>query len=474
MGQVTARDNTRWDENRLLFWGILLALVVLVTQAGDEPFVPLVFGSSLFLFLYQKKRLGDSLCFNHLTLPSFFMLMYLILVPFGAIATFKQMDHPIRHTYLLAMQSVFVTFPIGIGLANAVVKNSSRILQGYIRSRMEVTQNDLRFIPIFKILLLSAVPILLSYFLYSEYVQLIEVIRKYPTNIDVETLKGAGNDDLPRVVQFAFESLRRFILPLCAIYAYLMTSSTQKSGWKYVFPVLFVSTLFVSSLTLDRAPPLAFVVMFILAFLLRQRKAQLTNIFKTRLIIIFVAAMTVGGIISVLQYQSDFNLLEVAADTWYVFSYRILQDAPYMASIAFETFHDSSTFLYGSSMRILSVLPGFQYAESDSSIYSPAAPVGFVADLWRNVGWFGVVAGTILIGFAYQMIQLKLFIRKTILTVSLNVILLVGCIWIIHGNVLGVMSTSVLFFGVLFSVLYSASRKRLLGGQPQIALHRQV
>lgn len=474
VGHMTARDNTQWDENRLLFWGILLALVALVTQAGDEPFVPLVFGSSLFLFLYQKKRLGDSLCFNHLTLPSFFMLMYLILIPFATIGAFKEMDHPVRHTYLMAMQSVFVTFPIGIALANAVVKNPSRILQGYVRSQMEVTQNDLRFMPIFTILLLSAVPILVAYFLYSEYVQLIEVIRKYPTSIEVETLKFAGSDDLPRVVQFAFESLRRFILPLCALYGYLMASSTQKLGWKYISPVLFVSTLFVSSLTLDRAPPLGFIVMFILVFLLRRRKAQLTNIFKIRLIIIFVAAMTLGGIISVLQYQSDFNLQNVGADIWYVFSFRILQDAPHMASIAFETFNDSSTFLYGSSMRILSVLPGFHYEESLSSIYSVATPVGFVADLWRNFGWLGVVGGAILIGFAYQMIQLKLFIRKTILTVSLNAIMLVGCVWIIFGNVLGVMSTSVLVLGVLFSIVYSESHKRLLGGQPQGVLHRQA
>ncbi len=472
--QMTAGDNKRWDENRLLFWGILLALVVLARQAADEPFVPLVFGSSLFLFLYLKKRLGDSLCFNHLTLPAFFMLMYLIMVPFGAIATFEEMDHPIRHTYLLAMHSVFVTFPIGIVLADAAVKNPSRILQGYITSRMEVTQNDVRFMPVFKILLLSAVPILLAYFLYSEYIQLIEVIRNYPTNIDAVTLRFAGDDDLPRVVQFAFELLRRFMLPLCALYAYLMSAATQKSGWKYAFRVLFVCTLIVTSLTLDRAPPLAFIVMFILAFVLRQKKAQLTNIVKTRLIIIFVAAMTVGGIISVLQYQSDFNLQKVVADSWYVFSFRILQDAPYMASLAFGAFNDSSTFLYGSSMRILSVLPGFHYVESGTSINYAAAPVGFVADLWRNFGWLGVIAGSILIGFAYQMIQLKLFIRKTILTVSLNVILLVGCIWIIHGNVLGVMSTGVLLFGVLFSVLYSASRKRLLGGQPQVALHRQA
>jgi oligosaccharide repeat unit polymerase len=474
MEHITARSKTRWDENRLLFWGIILTLIVMVTQDGVEPFVPLVFGSSLFLFLYQKKRLGDSLCFNHMTLPSFFMLMYMILVPFGAITTFEQMDHPIRHTYLLAMQSVFVTFPLGIVLANAVVKNPSRILRGYVGSQMEVTQNDLRFKPIFKILLLSAIPILLSYFLYSEYVQLIEVIRNYPTNIDVVTLKFAGVDDLPRVVQFAFELLRRFLLPLCALYAYLMSVATQKSGWRIAFPVLFVFTLFVSSLTLDRAPPLALIVMFILAYLLRQRKTQLTSIFKTRLLIIFVAAMTVGGFISVLQYQSEFDIQKIATDTWYVFSYRILQDAPYMASRAFEAFNDSSTFLYGSSMRILSVLPGFHYVESGTSINYAAAPVGFVADLWRNFGWFGVVAGTILIGFAYQMIQLKLFLRKTTLTVSLNVVLLVGCIWIIHGNVFGVMSTSVLLFGVLFSVLYSAGRKRLPRGQPQVALRQQA
>jgi oligosaccharide repeat unit polymerase len=471
---MPTRTRSGWTEDRLLRWGVLLVVAVLIAQ-GEGPFVPIVFGGSLFWFLYQKKRLGECLRFNNLTLPSFFMFVYLVVVPFGAITMFRQMNTSIRYSYLLAMQSVFVTFPYGVGLANWVSNSSPQVIRNYMRSQIEVTDMDLKFMSIFKVMLLAAFPIVFLYILRAPYVQLLEVVRAYPTGIDPGFLRNAGNDDIPRAVQYAFEILRRFMLPLCTLYAYFRMSFAPQSRWRYVFPVLFVSTLFVSALTLDRAPPLGFVVMFILAYLLRHGKGLLGGLFTSRTIALFITAMIIGGIISVLQYQSEFSLQLAAANAWYVFSYRILQDAPYMASIAFETFHDSSTFLYGSSMRILSVLPGFHYAQSDSSIYSPAAPVGFVADLWRNFGWPGVIGGTILIGFAYQTIQLKLFRKKkSILMASLTVILLVGCIWIIHGNVLGIMSTSVLLLGVLFSVLYSKSRTPPLGGQPQVELRRQA
>jgi hypothetical protein len=469
---MPTRMRSGWTEDRLLRWGVLLIVAVLITQ-GEGPFVSIVFGGSLFWFLYQKKRLGECLRFNNLTLPSFFMFVYLAVVPFGAVTMFREMNTSIRYSYLLAMQSVFVTFPYGVGLANWVSKSSPQVIRNYMRSQIEVTGMDLKFMSIFKVMLLAAFPILFLYILCAPYVQLIEVIRAYPTGIDPGFLRNAGNDDMPRAVQYAFEILRRFMLPLCTLYAYFRMSFAPQSRWRYVLPVLFVSTLLVSALTLDRAPPLGFVVMLILAYVLRHGKGLFSGLFTGRMIALFVAAMMIGGIISVLQYQSEFSFQLAAANAWYVFSYRILQDAPYMASVAFAKYHDSSTFLYGRAMRILSALPGYQYVESDSAVDSPAAPAGFVADLWRNFGWPGVIGGTILIGFAYQMIQLKLFSNKSILMTSLNVILLVGCIWIIHGNVLGIMSTSVLFFGVLFSVLYSKSRKQLLGGRPQVELRRQ-
>lgn len=448
-----------WSENALLLWGLLLIVSSSGLMTNTEPFILIVVGRFGIVFILAKVILGDSLRFNILTIPSFFMLMYLILMPYGSILMFDKMTDDIKYTFIIAVHSVFITFPIGIGAANLLVKRHNVIINKYTYSNLTISLQDIRFRLKVVLLALSSIPILFAYFKYSEYVQLVEVIKAYPTGINIMTLKFAGSDDLPRGVQYAFELVRRFTLPVCVLFAFFMSKGNIPT-WKYIYWILLPITLVVSSLTLDRAPPVAFLVMVMLGYIMSENMSVFRAIFRPFLLLIFIFALTVGGLISTVQYQSEFTFGNHIDNMEHVFFYRILQDVPYMAAIAFETFNQSSGFLFGKSMRILSILPGYEYVESQySSIYSPAAPVGFVADLWRNFGWFGVIGGTILIGFAYQLAQLKLFISKSALTLSINVLLLIGSIWIIYGNVLGVMSTSVLFFGILFGWLYTKREK---------------
>lgn len=433
----------RLGESVFVVLAVVVSEVIILSHAETGVFVPVAFGVAMSLFIAAKALLADTLRFSYWTIPSFFMLMYLALMPYGAIVTFVEMDHPMRYTYLLAVLSVLVTFPIGVALANSILTRPSTVIRRYVRSQLVAAPTDRQFAPTFFALLLLGIPILTMYLGYSEHVQLLEVIKKYPTNIDAVTLKFSGADDLPRMVQYSFEVLRRFILPLCVLFAYLMASTGRRS-WQIAFWPLLVGGLFVSALTLDRAPPVAFLVMLVLGYILRTPQSLAKAFSNVRLLSIMTLAMIVGGIVSVLQYQSEFTSDSVISSAAYVLKYRILQDAPYMASTAFETFNESTGFLYGKYMRIFSLMPGFEYVESSDTIYSPAAPVGFVGDLWRNFGWPGVILGTVLIGFAYQTIQVKLFVRKTVFMLSIHVILLIGSIWIIHGNVLGVMSTSVM------------------------------
>ncbi len=447
-------------EDILLFFGAAIIIIIITTQTEFEVFVPFVFGLFALVFVIEKILLGDSLRFTSFTLPSFFIIVYIILMSFSSMFVFSEMDHPIKYTYFVALQSVLITFPIGVALANLLVHNPSKIITNYLYSNLKKTQDDLKFLPVYKALLFSSFLILTFYFLYSNYVPLIEVIKAYPTSIDEQTLRFSENE-LPKIVQYLFELLRRFILPVCVFYAYFL-SYVYKSKWKYRFWLLFSLTLLVNALTLDRGMPIALFAMMILAYLLA-RNQSIFKVLNIKLITLLVIAMSIGGIISILQYQRDFSSEKAIAYTWYVSSYGITQDSAFMASLAFELFNDKSGFLYGGAIRMFSIFPGFSYVEShanDQFHELAAAPVSFVGDLWRNWGWLGVIVGTICIGFVYQLVQLKLFRTKSITSLSFQVILLMGSVMIIHGNVLGIATTSAVFFGVLFGLLTAAPRKR--------------
>ncbi len=429
-------------ENILLFLAIVAIVIILMMLVESELFVPLAFGSFAIVFLFLKILLGGSLRFTHLTLPSFFMFFYIILMCFPSMIVFSKMDHPIKYTYFMAVQSVLITFPIGVGLASLFVDNPPKIITSFLYSNLTKTKDDSKFFPVFILILVFSFPIIALYCSYAEYIQLIEVIKSYPTSIDKLTLRLAQKTT-PDIIHGTFELLRRFALPFCMLYAYFM-SRVYKRIWRYIFWVLFFTTLFISSLTLDRAPPVTLLIMMVLAYLLSRNQPILKTI-NVRLIVVFIAAMVVGGIISVLQYQSAFTPKMIVKNIWYVFSYRIIQDAAFMSSLAFKDFSDPALFMHGKSISIL-------IASLFGLDYTPAYPAGFVGDLWRNFGWFGVIFGTIIIGFIYQLIQIKLFTNKSIPTLSIYVILLVNCAWLIFGNVLGTIFVITFFLSVLLLI----------------------
>ena len=263
---MVVRKRMRLTENQLLYFCavmivIIMIAIIIMTQTEFELYVPLVFGSFFGVFVLEKILLGDSLKFIHLTVPSFFIVLYIILMSFPSMLVFSEMHHPIRYTYFMAVQSVLITFPIGVGLANLMVHNPSKVIRNYLCSKLEKTQADFKFLSLFKALLIFSFPILALYFLYSEHVQLLEVIKASP--IEAVALRFAENE-LPKGIHYFFELLRRFILPICVFYAYFM-SRVYKSKWKHIFWILSSVTLVVSLLTLDRAPVVTLFIMMILA-----------------------------------------------------------------------------------------------------------------------------------------------------------------------------------------------------------------
>lgn len=440
--------------------GATVALVVVATLwthyiTDADPFATLIVCGAFGGFAAIKLTLRHTLSFRYLTIPSVFIAAYIVMMALPAISMYAAMDNPIRIHFLAAVESVLIVFPLGLACANLFERRPADVIRLYCTAPLQMTPADLRIVPFFRLVLLSAIPILALFFIYSSQVQLIEVIAAYPTNVDKTTFRFAQND-LPRVIHYAFELLRRMLLPICTIFAFFM-SITKGGRWSVIYWPLFLTTFLVASLTLDRAPPSAFFVMMLIAWMVSGQKGLFASAFRLRTLRAVAAVGVCGGIISVFQYQSDFTWERVLSNIWYVLSYRIIQDPTFMAAVySFQNFPNESDMLGGSHIRLFSLFGQTYFESLEFDPRFPAAPVTFVGDLWRNWGWQGVLLGTFLIGFLYQLLQLKLFREKTPTSATFHVLLLINCMWIIPGNFLGIMTTSIILLSVIFLLMRNA------------------
>lgn len=422
----------------------------------------------LGFFLFKKMFLGSSLKLTRLTLPSFFIVAYIILMSLPSIKWFYSSIHPIRYTYFLAVQSVLISFPLGVLLANVLFLNPSRpsrIVKDFLYSSLSKTRHDSYMWPFWILMLLSSILIVTIYIITSDYVPLLGSFAVYGemTGEFVRSSIYRESDTL----HYAHAMMVRFFLPFCVLYSYFM-AYIYKGGWKYLFWITLLSAMFASLLTFERVYFFSLFVLLVLAIYFKNNqlisKIHLLSKSKIRLVIFILAtmalAMLVGGVVSRTQYNLSLDLTSIWNTAGRFFISRVLLDPSYMAYIYFEEFNNPSTFLYGKSIRLLSLF-GVEFHHT----VSPS----FVADLWTNFGWFGVLMGTTVIGFILQFIQLRLFREKSIPTLSFYIILLLNGTWIIYGHVLATMVVSIYLLSALFLLFLPPITEGAVGVRRSVA-----
>ncbi|MFH1974977.1 MAG: O-antigen polymerase [Pseudomonadota bacterium] len=414
----------------------------------------------LSFFLFKKMFLGSSLKLTRLTLPSFFIVAYIILMSLPSIKWFYNSTHPIRYTYFLAVQSVLISFPLGVLLANVLFLNPYRpyrIVKDFLYSSLSKTRHDSYMFPFWILMFLSSILTVTIYILTSDYVPLLGSFVAYG-EMGGEMLRSSIYRE-PDTIHYAHAMMVRFFLPFCLLYSYFM-AYVYKGRWKYLFWITLLWAMFASLLTFERVYFFSLFIFLVLAIYFKNNqlisKIHFLSKSKIRLVIFILAimslAMLVGGIVSRTQYNLPLDLTSIWNTAERFFISRVLLDPSYMAYIYFEEFNNPSTFLYGKSIRLLSLF-GVEFHHT----VSPS----FVAELWLNFGWFGVLMGTTVIGFILQFIQLRLFRKKSIPTLSFYIILLLNGAWIIYGHVLATMVVSVYLLSVLF--LFALQRNRMAG-----------
>lgn len=461
----------------------------------DLLFVVAVLAFALIaLLLINEVLLGRALRVKRLTIPSFFILMYIGLMSLPSIVWFyASPNDPIRYTYFATMQSVLVVFPVGVMFANAMfgrLSNPPQVAR-FFTVPLQKTPDDRYALRYWVLMILASMAVTVVYLMTSSYVPLIGAFTSYG-EADASVVRRAIVAE-GVTIHYGHALTARLLLPFCLLYAYFM-AHLYGGWWRLLFwPALAVAA-FVSSLTFDRMFPFSVLLFLVLAVYFkhddvtvraaasgdRTRRGLSTARLALYVVALLLVGMLVGGIVSLTQFNKpmDLEIIRVTA-TDFLFN-RVVLDPSYMAYLYYVEINEPSKFLHGKALHVL-------VSRALGVEFYPLISPSFVASLWANFGWSGVLFGSALIGFVLQLVQVVVFDKKTIPALTCYIIMLLNGAWIIYGHLMATMVFSVYAPSILIlmhlkrrrqaaarAAARAAKRLERVSSQlPQVAAHRR-
>lgn len=266
-----------------------------------------------------------------------------------------------------------------------------------------------------------------------EYVPLFVALKGHAEYVSSDDIRYSVYT-MPLAVQWLHALNLRLLLPFCVLYKYIMKSIGRATATGFYLTLLWA--MFCSFLTFERQMPLAICGLLVMASLVIGGRSKMlqTGIF-------LLGGLTAGGVLSFLQYNKEVTDVSGAVQQFTVM--RLWINPAWFASVMFQDFGEG-TFLFGKTIRLVGLF-------SDS--YRDITSIGFLADMWVNFGWVGVIVGPIVYGFFFQWIQLRYFGTRTVSNVIVYMIFGINAMWLVYTNMLLTMAVSVFGIGVTYFTL---------------------
>lgn len=250
-------------------------------------------------------------------------------------------------------------------------------------------------------------------------------------DVDQWEFRIISYDDRSRILIALLEIARRFILPFTCVYLLVHNSLNLKyTNKKLVYFMLF--TLLISgAMTLDRGPILLFFIMFI--FVKINFDITKTQYFLFG-IVSFIGIIFLASFLTYIQYNIlDFTYSQIIETAFNFIWHRTIL-VPSIASIELSYFNFPlySDKLYFSFSRLGAVFGKDYIAIGDEkSIY--VTPVGFIADIWRNIGLLGVIFFSIFLAYLFRHLNYLQNKMSPITRIPFSFTVLSFCFFLIFG-----------------------------------------
>lgn len=209
-------------------------------------------------------------------------------------------------------------------------------------------------------------------------------------DLDSSTFRFVGYDDSSIILQLPLELARRILLPLVCVYAAATYyyGRARRDGWLFVLTLVALSVGAI--LTLDRAPVLLAIVTLMFCLYIYVPTNLIFSV--VHLPIFLVILPMAGSVVTMLQHNlTDFDFALIMEQASAVAVNRIWLDPLYMSCRdSFNLFDGWNNCLLLKYSRITSLFTG-EYVGSYSDNSQYITPVGVVGDVWRNLGYIGMV-----------------------------------------------------------------------------------
>lgn len=281
------------------------------------------------------------------------------------------------------------------------------------------------------------------------------------TDIDGVDFRFIGLKDVPIYLALPMEVSRRLILPLVLLAQYSINRITSNPN-RNLYYFIFFTFFSISLINLDRGP----ILMLIVLWTYKLVTGTHNNLFK---VLIICATIPIVGFtaafVTFIQYNNlEFDFSDVLKTLDAILINRIILSPVKMAQLwVFDNQAQLIEPLFLQYSRI-GVLWGQAYITAGDNNSYLVAPVGIIADTYRNFGLSNMVFVGFFIGSLFSIIERQNKKLPEVMLVPINFIALILVMYLYYGNLFSLGPFALVIFlliaPALYQILFVNSRNR--------------
>jgi oligosaccharide repeat unit polymerase len=437
-------------------WVLWLTLFFIVVPASLF-FLPGLAVLSLIVILvsfWMMQRLVGLFNLRQITAPAFFYYLYFVAILVPGFFIFADEVTPSRGRFLFGIESVLVSVPAGIAIANLFLGFGRRGIAKYFRRPVDeetLGPSDSR---LFVLVFVWAVVFVLINIWQTPVIPLFYLIRNPGEAIAAAMLREDSFKLLSSHLTYVYAIIRGIIFPFLILVAYGRCRLEPQRRWRWLFWASLASGIFYAALTIEKSP-VATVFGLLILFYYLFRGGQVGRWASIGAPVLFLCFPL--AVVLLAYHGSEGGTLWGAIQAIGV---RLFYSPAQIVYAYFEVFPAVIPFQHGASIAKIATLFGWKivdipnavglYMKVGGDLDTITANSCFIGNLNADFGLPGVVIGGIVAGFAMQGISMYLCRRpKTAVNLAAHAI----CIWAFGMLVTTALPTVLLSGGVTFALI---------------------
>lgn len=440
----------------VLQWFALLVALVVVLPVSLLTLPPLAIFSCLIILIsaFLMHRLVGLFELKRLTIPSFFYAIYFIIILIPGFFLYTEEYTSSRGQFLFGVESVLLTVPLGIWLANCCFRFRKQETKSYFRRPVVQEPLDTSSVRSFVIFLIVALVFVAINVIETPVIPLFFLIRNPGEALTAALLREDSFKLLNSHLTYVYSVVRASIFPFLTMLSFGRYLQQKQGIWRGLFWISLISGVLYASLTIEKAPVAAiFGLIFVFYYLFK--RGELGATVTTTAVVLFLAFPVM---VVLLAYQGSSEGLTLWGAIQAVMV-RLVYTPAQVLYAYFQMFPAVIPYQHGAGIAKFAYFMGWKTIDIPNAVGMYMTPGAidtvhangcFIGNLNADFGLPGVVVGGVIAGFLMQAVSIYLFRKpKTIASLAAYAI----CMLSFGELTISPLPTALLSGGVTFALL---------------------